>query len=204
VSARLAYRPARDAEHAFLAGGGTLSETARLRAMARSPGGERHTLVELQAVDGAYPLYGSVALAPAQPLAAALMPADGVFGAVAEAAAADRIGVKLGDRFRIGDAVLRLAAILERQPDAALGGLVFAACLAQIMALALIGIAGGLLLGGAMPALIAPLLQDLLPVSLRLGLYPAPLSVAALCGLLATLLFSLWPLAAIGRVPPGA
>ena len=54
--------------------------------MARSLDGARRSLVELQAVDDAYPLYGTVALAPAQPLAAALMPDNGVFGAVAEAA----------------------------------------------------------------------------------------------------------------------
>src|SRR5579863_5986791 len=46
VSARLAYRPASDAERQFLAASGTLSETAKLRAMARSLDGARHTLIE--------------------------------------------------------------------------------------------------------------------------------------------------------------
>src|SRR5215475_8204574 len=48
VSARLALRPAAVAEREFLAASGTLSETARLRAMARSSDGERRTLIELQ------------------------------------------------------------------------------------------------------------------------------------------------------------
>src|SRR5204863_3713862 len=65
-------------------------------------------------------------------------------------------------------------------------------------------IAGGLLLGGLVPAAIAPLLTGLLPAELRLGIYPLPLAIAALSGLLTVLVFSLWPLAAIGQIPAGA
>src|SRR6266849_2545873 len=125
VSARLVYRAASGPERQFLAASGTLSETAKLRAMARSLDGARRSLVELQAVDQGYPLYGKVALAPAQKLAAALMPDNGVFGAVAEAAVATRLGLKLGDEFRIGEAVLLLSAIIESEPDRAFGGLSF-------------------------------------------------------------------------------
>src|SRR6266852_9476388 len=96
VSARLAYRRASEEEQRFLAASGTLSETATLRAMARSLDGARRSLVELQAVDDGYPLYGHVALAPAQPLAGALASDNGVFGAAAEAAVASRLGLKLG------------------------------------------------------------------------------------------------------------
>jgi putative ABC transport system permease protein len=74
LEARLAYRPADAAEHAFLAQSGTLSETATLRAMARTPDGSRRSLIELKAADAAYPLYGRVVLAPPQALAAALGP----------------------------------------------------------------------------------------------------------------------------------
>ena len=117
VSARLAYRPASEPERRFLLASGVVSETADLRAMARSLDGERHSLIELRAVDDRYPLYGRVALAPPQPLAAALAPKDGVFGAVAEAPVASRLGLKRGDEFRIGEAVLRLSAIIESEPD---------------------------------------------------------------------------------------
>src|SRR5205823_2549112 len=65
-------------------------------------------------------------------------------------------------------------------------------------------IAAGLLLGGIAPAVVSPWLNGLLPVSLRLGVYPVPLAIAALCGLLTTLAFAIWPLAAIGRIRPGA
>jgi putative ABC transport system permease protein len=324
VSARLAYRPASAAERRFLAASGTLSESARLRAMARSLDGAHYSLIELQAVDAAYPLYGQVALTPAEPLDAALRTVDGVFGAAVEAPVASRLGLAPGDQFRIGDAKLRLSGIIQSQPDAAFGGLAFgphviiarnalaatqlirpgalinydyrlrlgpgetptgwiaaaraafpqagwqlrsgsdaspfvrrlierigfflslvgitallvggigignavagyiaskAAAIAtlkslgastrllfttyllQILALALGGIVAGLVLGGALPLLLAPLVGRLLPVPLRFGLYPAPVAVAALCGLLTTLLFALWPLAAIGQVSPAA
>src|SRR5438309_7758414 len=68
VSARLSYRPAGEAERQFLAASGTLSEVAKLRAMARSLDGARRSLIELQAVDAAYPLYGAISLTPASPL----------------------------------------------------------------------------------------------------------------------------------------
>ena len=112
VSARLVYRAANDTEHRFLADSGTLSEVAKLRAMARSLDGGKRSLIELQAVDSAYPLYGQVALAPAMPLAQALNNQSGTFGALAEAAVANRLGLQRGERFRIGDAELELRAVV--------------------------------------------------------------------------------------------
>ena len=104
VSARLTLRPADAAEREFLARSGTLSETASLRAMARSLDGKRRSLIELRAVDAAYPLYGAVvAEARAGPLGTALAQHDGVFGAVMEPAAATRLGLRPGEEFRIGD-----------------------------------------------------------------------------------------------------
>src|SRR4051794_15712768 len=135
VSARLTLRPASAAERDFLASRGTLSETASLRAMARSLDGKRRSLIELRAVDAAYPLYGTVtlrpeagpdaALRPVGPLGTALAQHDGVYGAVMESAAAARLGLRPGDEFRIGDGVFRLAALSLRLPDAAIGGLSF-------------------------------------------------------------------------------
>ena len=72
AEARLAYRPADANERAFLAKSGSLSEVATLRAMARTEDGARRSLIELKAVDAAYPLYGAVVLSPAQSLDAAL------------------------------------------------------------------------------------------------------------------------------------
>src|SRR5262249_41259198 len=82
--------------------------------------------------------------------------------------------------------------------------LVFATYFVEIIALALLGIVSALALGALIPLASMPLLSSVLPVSMRLDVYPAPLALAALFGLLTTLVFTLWPLAGTGRVPAGA
>jgi putative ABC transport system permease protein len=82
--------------------------------------------------------------------------------------------------------------------------LIFAAYVIEIVAVAGIGIAIALGLGAAAPLAVAPLLAGVLPVPLRFAVHLAPLGLAALFGLLTTLVFTLWPLAAIGRIPAGA
>jgi putative ABC transport system permease protein len=322
VSLRLVHREASDAERQFLDGAGTVSEIARLQSMAVSVDGTHHTLIELKAVDAAYPLYGRMRLDAPGDLATALASRGGVYGAVADAAVAGRLGLKPGDSFKIGAAILQLRATIESAPDAALSGLafgpgvtisaaalartgliqpgslihyeyrvrlprgadptawarqaretfpdagwqirtaneaspqlqrfidriglfltlvgitallvggigvgsavanyvagktatiatlkslgastrlVFAAHAAQIGILSLAGIAAGLVLGAAVPLAAAPFLARLLPVPLRLSVYPRPLAVAAAAGALTVVLFSLLPLAAVGRVRP--
>jgi putative ABC transport system permease protein len=324
AEARLAYRTAGPAEHRFLTQSGSVSEVATMRAMARTVDGDRRSLIELKAVDRAYPLYGSVVLSPAQGLTEALGRRDNRFGAAVDPAILVRLGLATGDYLKIGDAVLQLRAAIDREPDAAPSGLVFgprvlvsvealaetglirpgalvnyhyrlrlpsgvdpdawsktarsafpqtgwqirssgeaspslerlidrvalflslvglsallvggvgignaiagyihgrtatiatlkclgastrlifAAYFVEIIVLALFGTASALLLGALAPVLAAPLLAGVLPVSLRLGIYPGPLALAALFGLLTTLVFSLWPLAAIGRISAGA
>jgi len=324
VSARLVHREANPAERQFLDHSGTVSEVALLRAMAVSLDGARHTLIELKAVDSAYPLYGKVTLAPPQPLAEALAGRDGTYGAVADPLVADRLGLKIGDRFKIGTAAIELRATMERAPDAALSGLafgpgvivsaaalpatgllqpgalvtydyrvklsayhkaaawvrearsrfpdagwqvrtaseaspmlrrfldrialflglvgitallvggigigsavayfvagktatiatlkslgasnrlIFAVYAAQIAVLAASGIFAGLVLGALVPLAAAPFVARLLPVPLHWAPHLLPLIVAAADGALSVLLFSLLPLAAVGRVMPGA
>ncbi|MFQ6547485.1 ABC transporter permease [Aestuariibius sp. 2305UL40-4] len=65
----------------------------------------------------------------------------------------------------------------------------------QVGALTIVGIALGLILGGALPLLFAPLIEARLPVPAEFTIHPAPLAEAALYGLLAALVFTLWPLA---------
>ncbi|MBV0893262.1 ABC transporter permease [Paracoccus sp. Z118] len=74
-------------------------------------------------------------------------------------------------------------------------GMVFLIYLLQIGALTLIGVAIGLALGAGLPLLIAPLIQSRLPIPAAFGIYPAPLGEAAIYGVLAALIFTLWPLA---------
>ena len=92
--------------------------------MARTADGSRRSLIELKAVDAAYPLYGRVVLSPPQDLGAALGPRDGVFGAVVDPAILGRLGLKLGDTIKIGEAALQLRATIVREPDAAASGLI--------------------------------------------------------------------------------
>jgi putative ABC transport system permease protein len=324
VEAQLAYRRADAAEHEFLRNSGDLSEIASLRAMARTPDGERQSLIELKAVDAGYPLYGELVLSPSQNRNSALDRRDGVFGAAVDPALLGRLDAKIGDRIRIGEATLQLRAVIEREPDAAASGLifgprvlisaaaladtkliqpgslvtyryrlrlpasetpaawiaaaraafpnagwqlrsfdqaspelrrlidrvamflsligmstllvggigignavrahiaartmtiatlkcvgapsrlVFAVYLCEIIGLALTAICAAVAVGALLPIAVAPLLRHLLPIPARPGIYLRPLAFAAAYGMLTTLLFSLLPLAAIGRVRPGA
>ncbi|HUI17384.1 MAG TPA: FtsX-like permease family protein [Alphaproteobacteria bacterium] len=322
----LAHRPANAAEAAAMAAEGTVSTTADLRAMTRADaaaeGTGKRLLVELKAVDRSYPLYGAVGLSPPMPLAAALEARDGVFGAVADRDVLAQLGLKLGARIKLGEAIFELRATLIREPDRAVsvfilgprlmvgmealpatkliqpgsvvhydyrlklppgsdprqrlavlerqfpdagwrarslynatprlqrfldrialyltlvglatllvGGigvanavkaylegrgttiailkclgastrLIFQVYLAEVLTMALCGIAIGLVLGAAAPFLLAGTLARVLPVVAHAGLYPAPLLLAAAYGLLTTLVFTLWPLAEARDVPP--
>jgi putative ABC transport system permease protein len=125
VQVQLVHREASAAERRFLDNSGAVSEVALLQSMAVSLDNAHHTLIELKAVDAAYPLYGSVTLDPPGDLAATLAERDGVYGAVAEAAAAERLGLKPGERFKIGAATVQLRATIVSAPDSALSGLAF-------------------------------------------------------------------------------
>ncbi len=318
---RIAHREITAEQRSFLTAAARLSEVAQLRAMARSPDNARRRLVELKAVDAAYPLVGAVRLAPALDLHEALAEAEGRWGAVAERVLLDRLGLGIGDEVAIGEARYVLRAVLEREPDrgvqaffgprvlVALGslsetgllqpgslvyrhyrlavdepdgaeglvrvladrypdaawrvrglddaapglrrfvirtelyltlvalsallvgglgvahaisawldtrtqtiailkalgagrGVVFRAYLAQAGLFTLIGIAVGLAAGAALPYLAAGPLTDRLGIGLRPALYPAPLGLAALFGLLTAALFTLWPLARAAAIPP--
>ena len=82
----LIQREAAPAEREFLRTHGQISSAATLRAMARTTVGQA-TLVEMKAVDGAYPLIGDAVLDPPGLLANALAQRDGVFGAVSNSGA---------------------------------------------------------------------------------------------------------------------
>lgn len=119
---RLTHRPASAAQIAWLEARGRVSRVARMRTMARAAGSRDRALVELQAVDAAYPLYGSVETEPRLPLSRALAPgAGGTFGALVEASLLDRLRLKPGDIIRIGAARLRISGVLAREPDLASG-----------------------------------------------------------------------------------
>lgn len=127
VEIRLVHRPAGEAQLAYIRSAGTVSEVAEMRAMASridhgTTGASDHSrriLVELKAVDGRYPLYGAMQLSPAMPLADALARRNGVWGAVVDPNALDRLSVSRGDRIRVGEADYQIRAVIKREPDRA-------------------------------------------------------------------------------------
>ncbi|MGN6536289.1 MAG: ABC transporter permease [Mesorhizobium sp.] len=122
----LNQREATPQERAFLSGLGQVSESAGMRSMARLPDGSDQALVELKAVDGAYPLYGALETDPALPRVALFGSRDGVFGAAAQDLLLERLGLKLGDRLKLGDAEYELRARIVSEPDSLSDGFGFA------------------------------------------------------------------------------
>jgi len=124
----LIQREAGERERAFLDAHGAVSVAATLRAMARTPSHagdarEAGTLVEVKAVDDAYPLFGSVATDPAMALATLFAQNGDAFGAAVDPALLTRLDLKTGDRITIGDATIELRAALTGEPDKLSGGI---------------------------------------------------------------------------------
>jgi putative ABC transport system permease protein len=124
LSFTLIQREATPAERTFLTAQGSVSVAATLRAMARTGDG-RSTLVEVKAVDAAYPLYGAVATDPPAPLADLLARRGDAFGAVVDPALLARLDLKPGARLTIGQAAIELRASLGAEPDKLAGGIGF-------------------------------------------------------------------------------
>ena len=109
----LIHRQANAEERAALDALGQVSESASFRAMARAAAGKT-ALVEVKAVDDAYPLYGEVSvLEPAMP--APLWRSPGVV--LVERALLDRLGLEIGSPLTIGEANVTIGGVLGEQPD---------------------------------------------------------------------------------------
>jgi putative ABC transport system permease protein len=300
--------------------GGRISHVVQMRSMLVAPSGERQ-LVELKAVDGAWPLVGEARIDDATASAGRIATLLTNHGLLAEQVVLDRLNVHAGDTVRLGNANFTVRGALRSEPDRVaaplllgprvlistdalsstglvvpgsmvqyairttvsdppsvekelkagfpsqgwrireprdaapgvtrfidqtslfmtlvgltsllVGGigvangvrawldarartmatlrclgapsrLVFAVCLSEVLALALTGIAIGLVLGAVTPIALAGWLKDVLPVPPVLGIYPRPLVLAASYGLLTALAFSLWPLGRAARIPGAA
>lgn len=111
--------PLPKALHAWLlTRGARMSDVVQTRSMVVAPSGERQ-LIELKAVDRAWPLIGAPVLSPAMPIAEALAPNHGQYGLVAEQLVLDRLRVHPGDTVRLGNATFRISAVLISEPDQA-------------------------------------------------------------------------------------
>lgn len=119
----LVNREASTAERAALAAQGPVSEVATLRAMAVA--GDGAALVELKAVDAAYPAVGTIETDPAAPLSELLAERDGVYGAVADPALMTRLDLKPGDRVTLGGFPVQIRASLIAEPDKIAAGVGF-------------------------------------------------------------------------------
>ena len=326
VALRTTHRDISAAQRDWLSREGTVSLAVFMRAMARATAGSERSLIDMKAVDARYPLYGEVVTDPPMKLDDALARREGRWGAVVDAALLERLGLKVGETVRVGDAVYQIRATMVREPDRvggvrplALGprfmiaesslpatgliqpgsqvrylnrirlangadvkswrndlttafpdagwsirdrtdasptvkrfvdrtalfmtlvgltallvggvgvgnavrtylggktatiatlkclgapsGLIFRIYLSQIMIMAVIGIAIGLALGIAAPYVMSVLFPENELVASGLGVHSGPLVLAAVFGLLATLVFSLWPLARACVVRAGA
>lgn len=113
LSFELIHRQADAAERAALQSFGQLSESAGFRAMARSPAG-KSALVEVKAVDDAYPLYGDVAIADSDKTGKLWRDPAIV---LAERTLLDRLGLVVGSTLAIGETTVTIGGILGEQPD---------------------------------------------------------------------------------------
>ena len=96
---------------------GRVSYAAASRAMAEAPSGARR-LVELRGVSASYPLLGQVTLAGgATRLADVFRPAGDAEGVAVEQPLLERLGLKLGDRFQVGNVPVAARAVLLAEPD---------------------------------------------------------------------------------------
>ena len=331
IAVELVHREAEAAERAYIDSLGEASEIATMRAMARRADGNDQTLVELKAVDAAYPLTGRVETesgADFAPLLQRAADADGLWGALAVPELLARLDLEVGDTLKLGNLTFQIRDTLTVEPDrlatgfgfgprlmisapalresgliqpgslmdwvyrvnlpanansdadmeriaveadekfplagwdidtrnnaspglrrnierfaqfltlvgltalviggvgvanavrayldtkqkviatlksvGASGGFVFRVYLFQILILALVGIAIGLVAGAAVPFVAAGFLRDILPVDTAMGIYPQELALAVLYGILTTLVFALWPLGKIQQVSPTA
>lgn len=120
----LIHREATPQEVAFLTARGAVSSIAGMRGMANA-GEKGAALVEIKAVDSAYPSIGSVETDPQQPLPGLLEQRDGAFGAVADPVLFGRLDLKPGDTVTVGDATFQLRANLVSEPDKIAAGIGF-------------------------------------------------------------------------------
>ena len=121
VSVQLVHRPASQKEMDFFQSHGRVSNSVSMRAMAyalREGKQAQRQLVELKAVDSAWPLFGQPSFTPEQKRTDVLAcEDDGVCGAAVEQTMLDRLHVTRGDLIRIGDATMRVMGLIASEPD---------------------------------------------------------------------------------------
>ena len=88
-----------------------------------SSGAQSTQIIELKAIESAYPLYGAIRLDPAQSLDALLHPDErrcggqSCFGAVVQESLLIRMGLSVGDHLKIGHVRFLISGIVRTEPD---------------------------------------------------------------------------------------
>lgn len=93
-----------------------VSEIVDFRSMAVTE--QERAVTQVKAVDAAYPLLGTVILDPPMPLAQAFAGRNGLPGGAMDPVLAERLGLRIGDSFRLGVQEFTLMALVRREPDA--------------------------------------------------------------------------------------
>ena len=121
VEFSLVQRAATDDELAWLKTKGAVSHIAIMRAMAQSNGSS--TLVEIKAVDEAYPLYGAMELE--RDKKQLFLSADGRQGIGVDPLLFSRLGLKLGDNLKLGQGEFAVKSTIVTEPDRISSGIAF-------------------------------------------------------------------------------
>ncbi|MGB0920231.1 MAG: ABC transporter permease [Alphaproteobacteria bacterium] len=97
------------------------SSVATMRAMARAPSTDRRSLIDLKAVDAAYPLVGALQYANADNRDLAMR--DGRYGVAVEETLLLRLGVKVGDEIVLNQTPVEIRQMIVSEPDRIAGGM---------------------------------------------------------------------------------
>ncbi len=123
----LEQRDLTEAERTWVMAQSPVSAIQEVNGMARGEETDARTLVEMKAVDEAYPLYGNVEFENTDlPLADVLKEEDGIWGVAVDPAVLSRLGMSANGKIRLGAAVFDVRGIIEKEPDRVGGGFVLA------------------------------------------------------------------------------
>lgn len=123
IEFRLIHRPTTPQEQAFLESQGQVAQAVQMRAMAHAIRSDQRTLVELKAVDSAYPLYGRIELEQPGNIHDLLAVKNGLPGVAVDPQTLIRLDAAIGDRLGIGEAEFEIRSVIAREPDRATEGL---------------------------------------------------------------------------------
>ena len=114
---RMTHQDLAPDQRSWLEKSGRVSRVVYLRSMARVEAEDRRSLVEMKMVDDAYPLYGELETRPQFEPEQLFARRQGAWGAIADSALLERLGIGIGDHVRIGRALYRIQAEIDHEPD---------------------------------------------------------------------------------------